>query len=60
MAKKQTFGDKVGKQVGVKNFIKVFSVTKSSKGNMKFLEKMVNLPDGEKADTYIKKHFNKN
>lgn len=60
MAKKQTFTDKVGKDAKIKSFVKVFSVTKSSKGNMKFQESMVPLPEGEKADTYIKKHFNNN
>ena len=60
MAKKQTFSDKVGKVSNIKSFVKVFSVTKSSKGNMKFQENMVALPQGEKADTYIKKHFSNN
>ena len=57
MAKKQTFTDKVGKEANIKSFVKVFSATKSSNGHIKFQENMVALPDGEKADTYIKKHF---
>ena len=56
MAKKQSFGDKVGKQTGSgKNHIKLIRVGRSSKsGALRFYEEMVRVPDGKSADGVVK------
>ena len=54
MAKKQTFGDKVGKKT-VKNHIKLIRCRRSYKTDaLRFNEQMVQIPDGKKADSIVK------
>ena len=56
MAKKQAFGDKVGKKKGTgKNHIKVIRTSRSMKsGALRFYEEMVRIPDGKSADGVVK------
>ena len=56
MAKKQSFGDKVGKKKGTgKNHIKLIRTSRSSKsGALRFYEEIVRIPDGKGADSFIK------
>ena len=56
MAKKQSFGDKIGKTKGKgKNHIKVIRTARSTKsGALRFYEEMVRVPDGKNADGVVK------
>ena len=56
MAKKQAFGDKVGKKKGTgKNHIKVIRTDRSVKsGALRFYEEMVRIPEGKSADGVVK------
>ena len=56
MAKKQSFGDKVGKQKGTgKNHIKLIRAGRAKKsGALRFYEEMVCVPDGKNADSIVK------
>ena len=55
MAKKQSFGDKVGKQLTNKNYIKLIRSSRSEKtGALRFNEEMIQIPDGKIADTIVK------
>ena len=56
MAKKQSFGDKVGKlKSSSKNHIKLIRSGKSKKtGALRFYEEMVRIPDGKSADAFVK------
>ena len=55
MAKKQTFGDKVGGKDAVKNYIKLIRSGRSNKtGALRFNEEMVQIPDGKNIDSYVK------
>ena len=60
MAKKQTFGDKVGqaKKSG-KNHLKLVRFSRSSKGALRFYEEMVQIPEGKNADGYVKELLSK-
>ena len=56
MAKKQSFGDKVGHKAIVKNQIKLIRSGRSEKtGALRFNEEMIHIPDGESADAIVKK-----
>ena len=61
MAKKQTFGEKVGKQkASSKNHIKLIRSGKSKKTNaLRFYEEMVKIPDGKNADSVLKEILSK-
>tara|TARA_Y100000590_G_C15314362_1_gene861385 strand:+ start:374 stop:559 length:186 start_codon:yes stop_codon:yes gene_type:complete len=61
MAKKQTFGEKVGKQkASSKNHIKLIRSGKSKKTNaLRFYEEMVKIPDGKNADSVVKEILSK-
>ena len=55
MAKKQTFGDKVGKQNSSKNHIKLIRSGRASKsGARRFYGEMIRVPDGKNADALVK------
>ena len=55
MAKKQSFGDKVGKKDEVKNYIKLIRSSRSEKtGALRFNEEMVQIPDGKNTDAIVK------
>ena len=55
MSKKQSFGDKVGKQLTNKNYIKLIRSGRSKKtGALRFNEEMIQIPDGKIADTIVK------
>ena len=55
MAKKQSFGDKVGKQLTNKNYIKLIRSSRSDKtGALRFNEEMIQIPDGKNADAVVK------
>ena len=55
MAKKQTFGDKVGGKDASKIYIKLIRSGRSDKtGALRFNEEMVQIPDGENANSVIK------
>ena len=55
MAKKQSFGDKVGKKDEIKNYIKLIRSNRSEKtGALRFNEEMIQIPDGKNADTVVK------
>ena len=55
MAKKQTFGDKVGKQNSSKNHIKLIRSGRASKsGALRFYGEMIRVPDGKNADALVK------
>ena len=56
MSKKQSFGDKVGKNKGTgKNHIKLIRTGRSAKsGALRFYEEIVRIPDGKNADIVVK------
>ena len=56
MAKKQGFGDKVGKKKGTgKNHVKVIRIGRSVKsGAMRFYEQMVRVPEEKNPDGVVK------
>ena len=56
MAKKQSFGDKVGKNKGMgKNHIKLIRTGRAAKsGALRFYEEIVRIPDGKNADIVVK------
>ena len=55
MSKKQSFGDKVGKKVVIKNYIKLIRSDRSDKtGALRFNEEMIQIPDGKNADVFVK------
>ena len=55
MAKKQSFGDKVGKQLANKNYIKLIRSSRSEKtGALRFNEEMIQIPDGKNTDSVVK------
>ena len=56
MAKKQSFGDKVGHKDIVKNQIKLIRSGRSEKtGALRFNEEMIQIRDGESTDAVVKK-----
>ena len=57
MAKKQSFGDKVGKKQGTeKHHIKLIRSGRTVKsGALRFYEEIVCVSDGENADSVVKK-----
>tara|TARA_B100001123_G_C14849951_1_gene843652 strand:- start:365 stop:553 length:189 start_codon:yes stop_codon:yes gene_type:complete len=60
MAKKQTFGEKVGQsKKSAKNNIKLIRSGRSDKGTLRFSEEMVQVPDGKNADGYVKEILSK-
>ena len=61
MAKKQAFGDKVGKQKGTgRNHIKVIRTGRTVKsGALRFYEEMIYVPEGKSADGVVKELLNK-
>ena len=55
MAKKQSFGDKVGRKDEIKNYIKLIRSIRSEKtGALRFNEEMIQIPDGKNADAVVK------
>lgn len=55
MAKKQSFGDKVGKHnQNSKTNIKFVKSTKTNKGNIRFSEEIIGVPEGENVENYLK------
>ena len=55
MAKKQTFGDKVGGKDVAQTFIKLIRSDRSDKtGALRFNEEMIQIPNGESADAVVK------
>ena len=55
MAKKQTFGDKVGGKNDAKTFIKLIRSGRSNQtGALRFNEEMVLVPNGKNADAVVK------
>jgi len=62
MAKKQTFGDKVGKQgKQEKTTIKLIKTFKGEgKDNVRFNEEMIGIPDGENIENYLKSYIESN
>ena len=55
MAKKQTFGDKVGSKGEIKNHIKLIRSSRSEKtGALRFNEEMIKISDGKNADAIVK------
>ena len=55
MAKKQSFSDKLTDKNVVKNYIKLIRSGRSEKtGALRFNEEMIQIPDGESADTVVK------
>jgi len=56
MAKKQSFGDKVGKNNKVKkNHIKVIRTGRAMKtGALRFYEEMICVPEGKDADVVVR------
>ena len=61
MAKKQAFGDKVGKQRGTgKNHVKVIRTGRTAiSGALRFYEEMVHIPEGKNADSVVKELLDK-
>ena len=58
MAKKQTFGDKVGKnKQNAKTNIKFVKSTVTSKGSIRFSDEIVGVPEGENVENYLKNLF---
>ena len=54
MAKKQSFGDKVGRKDEIKNYIKLIRSSRSEKtGALRFNEEMIQIPDGKSADAVV-------
>ena len=55
MAKKQSFGDKVDKKDGIKNYIKLIRSHRSEKtGALRFNEEMIQIQDGKNTDAIVK------
>ena len=56
MAKKQTFGDKVGaKKESGKNYIKLIRSAKAKiTGSLRFYGEMVKVPEGKSPDAFVK------
>ena len=56
MAKKQSFGEKVGKKEGTaKNHIKLIRTGRAAKsGALRFYEEMIRIPEGKNADSFVK------
>ena len=55
MAKKQTFGDKTSKTKNSKNRVKLIKSYISKKTNsIRFLEEMVEVPDGQSIESVLK------
>lgn len=55
MAKKQSFGDKMGKKKSAKNHIKLIRSGHSPKtGALRFAEEIVNIPEGKSAEGLVK------
>lgn len=55
MAKKQTFGDKVGKHNNrSKTNIKFVKSTITAKGNIRFSDEIIGIPEGENIENYLK------
>ncbi len=55
MSKKQSFGDKVGREVAIKNYIKLIRSSRSEKtGALRFNEEMIQIPDGKNTDAVVK------
>ena len=55
MAKKQSFGDKVGKKDELTNHIKLIRSSRSEKtGALRFNEEMIQIPDGKNTDAVVK------
>ena len=61
MAKKQTFGDKVGKssEGEKKKYIKLIRVTRSEKGSLKFNDTMLGIDNDKNPDNIVKEILNK-
>ena len=61
MAKKQSFGEKVGKQkASSKNHIKLIRSGISDKtGAIRFYEEMIRIPEGKNADNLVKEILSK-
>ena len=60
MAKKQSFSDKTGKKTTVKNHIKLIRSGRSDKtGALRFNEEMIQIPDGQSADSVVKELLDK-
>ena len=56
MAKKQSFGDKVGHKDKVKNQTKLIRSGRSEKtGALRFNEEMIQIRDGESSDAVVNK-----
>ena len=55
MAKKQSFGDKVGKKGEIKNHIKLIRSSRSEKtGALRFNEEMIQIPSVKNVDAVVK------
>tara|TARA_B100001029_G_C14988073_1_gene410278 strand:+ start:861 stop:1049 length:189 start_codon:yes stop_codon:yes gene_type:complete len=55
MAKKQSFGDKVGKnKQNLKTNIKFVKSSLTSDGNIRFSDEIVGVPEGENIENYLK------
>ena len=55
MAKKQSFGDKVGNKNSINNHIKLIRSRRSNQtGALRFNEEMIQVPDGKSADIVVK------
>ena len=60
MAKKQTFESKLNKKDNKSNKVKLIrSNYLKDKQSVRFLEEMVNIPDGKNAEVFLKEHLNK-
>ena len=61
MAKKQAFGDKVGKKKGTgKNHIKMIRTGRSVKsGALRFFDEIICVPEGKNADNLVKELLTK-
>ena len=61
MAKKQSFGDKVGHaKQGGKNQLKLIRSGRSDKtGALRFYEEIVQIPEGKNADGFVKELLSK-
>ena len=61
MAKKQSFGDKVGKNnKATKTNIKFVKSNITQKGSIRFSDEIVGVPDGENVEKYLKSIIKKN
>ena len=55
MAKKQSFGDKVGKKDEIQNHIKLIRSSRSEKtGALRFNEEMIQMPSVKNVDAVVK------